>query len=116
MDERTTQFLNLLRGSPTFVIIEGHAAADVRIEQIPEIPTGVGICWVAGTLTTAAGTHLDAVHKVSTDDGGELAGSFVWTDGWFTTEALPVVLGIAPERVFPFDYTLSVPLQEDRYR
>jgi hypothetical protein len=111
----TAQWLNLLRESSSFVLFEGRNAGDERLEQVETVPTDSGICWIGGSLTTANGRTLDAVHLVNTDDGGQLVGSYVWVDGWHRIEDLPSHLGDPPSTVYPFDYTLAVPLAEDRF-
>jgi hypothetical protein len=69
-----------------------------------------------GTITTAAGLTLAAVHIVSTDDGGRLSQSYVCVDEWIQANALPESLNVEPSKVFPFEYTLAVPAEDDRYQ
>ena len=109
----TAQWLNLIRESPSFVLFEGRNPGDECLQQVEVVSPDSGICWIGGSLTTADGRTLDAVHLVNTDDGGQLAGSYVWVGGWHRIEDFASQLDEEPSSVYPFDYSLAVPLAED---
>lgn len=111
----TARWLNLLRASPSFVLVEGRTAGHERLHQPLRVPANSGMCWVSGTVTTASEQSFDAVHVVSTDEGGQLAETYVWADAWFRAEELPTMLSLAHDAVFPFRYTFAVPLEGDHY-
>jgi hypothetical protein len=68
---------------------------------------------MAVVKTPRAGT-FDAVLIVDTAGGGELCGGFVWDGEWFGLDELGSHLANAKRRdVYPFDYSLSVPLEVD---
>lgn len=111
VSDEAARWLNLIRGSPTFVVKESAGGSQVlQIEQIPDLS---GAWWVCGTVTTSGGHTFEAVHVVSTDDGGELLQTYVWADGWLTIASLAERRGMSARDVFPFDHTFAVPLERD---
>lgn len=112
---QTAKWLNLLRGSPTFVLVEGMNPGEEKVQQLTRVPSSIGACWISGTVTISSGMTIDAVHVVSTDDGGQLTETYVWVDGWVRAGDLPEVLELPSQAVFPFRYTLAVPLEDDRF-
>lgn len=109
------QWLNLLRTSPAFVLFEGAEPGNERLEQVEVVLAGVGNCWISGQLATASHRSFEAVHVVSTNDGGQVVRSYVWIDDWYSADELGAVIGEEARSVYPLRYSLAVPLEEDRY-
>lgn len=74
------------------------------------------VYWVAGETTLHSGRKLESVFRVDTNAGGSLVSVFWKVNGqWHrhddadTLAALEMLKG----EVFPFDWSLAVPLEED---
>lgn len=111
-----TKLLNLLRQNPAFFLCDDSTSGESRLLSLEVVPDHSGTCWISGTLATAAGDTYDAVHVVSTDDGGELQRTYVWDGVWLAAADLPRHLDLDSSLVFPYAYTLAVPLERDIYR
>lgn len=115
VDPNVGKWLNLLRASPSFVLLEGPQPGDERLEEMRVVPTNSGVCWISGQVTTPQQRTFEAVHIVNTDDGGQLTRSYVWDGEWYPVDQLAVIVGEEGGRTHPFHYSFAVVLQEDRY-
>lgn len=80
------------------------------------IPKGTGVYWVAGESRLRSGRKLESVFRVDTDGGGSLVTVFWKINGhWYRHEDADTLsaLEMKRENVFPFDWSFTVPLEED---
>jgi len=70
----TIQWLNLLHGSPSFVVRIDPRDGRGIVSQVEVIPNDDGIYWVAGTTVIKRGDSIPSVFEVDTSSGGELVG------------------------------------------
>lgn len=115
----TIQWLNLLHGSPSFVIrIDPHTDAPTVV-QVEIVPKDDGVYWIAGTTTLPRGDRIPSVFEVDTSAGGSLAGVHWKIDGgWISSsEKRRALSALDAEEgeVFPFDWTYAIPLAQDIY-
>lgn len=118
-DAATVRWLNLLNGSPSFVIRiapRSHAPTVVQVEIVPEDD---GVYWIAGTTTLPRGDRISSVFEVDTSAGGGLV-SVQWkVDGaWMSpsdTTRVRRALDAEERDLFPFDWTYAVPVARDVY-
>lgn len=117
MDQATKQWLNLLNGSPSFVIRLGDGHPNVQ--KVPKVPANDGLYWMAGTTKTARGDLIKSVFEVDTDAGGSLTGVYWFIEGkWITSSeksAAYKALKATEAEIFPFDWEFTVPLEDDMF-
>ena len=105
----------MLRESSSFVALENDEG-EMTVSAPAAIPNDSGFCWVSSVVKTPGAGTFDAVLIVDTAAGGELCGGYVWDGEWFGLDELVSHLAGAKRRdVYPFDYSLSVPLAIDHY-
>ena len=117
LDPETTKWLNLLRGSPKFVL-KDQPDGGAQVLSLVEVPAFDGFYWVHGKTILNSGQELESVFHLDTDSGGELYEIYWWIGGsWFDhrNPKAHAILGSDPD-ISPFDWTYSVPLAEDTYR
>lgn len=119
VDSATIQWLNLLHGSPSFVIRIDPRTGAPTVVQVEIVPEDDGRYWVAGTTILARGDRIPSVFEVDTTAGSSLAGVYwkideTWMSSTEKTRILPA-LHAAVDDVFPFDWTYAVPLARDVY-
>ena len=116
LDQETTKWLHLLRGSPRFVL-KDKPDGGAQVTSPEMVPARDGFYWVFGRTTLRSGRGLDSVFHLDTDSGGEL-NEVYWLigDSWYDYRDPKAreILG-SDEEVFPFDWSYSVPLEEDAY-
>lgn len=118
-DTATVRWLNLLNGSPSFVIRIGprtHAPSVVQVEIVPEDD---GVYWVAGTTTLPRGDRIPSVFEIDTSAGGSLV-SVHWRIGgtWMSSsDKTRVLAALSAEEgdVFPFDWSYAIQVACDVY-
>lgn len=111
------QNLNLLRGSPTFAL---QVTGDTfRVSNPDVVPDRSGLWVLYGMATLKTGRVLDAAFLIDTDQGGAIR-DYWWLVGtaWHPMNAraaLLAALGLDAAEVFPFDWTTTIPLENDIY-
>ncbi|MGC1275901.1 MAG: hypothetical protein WBC44_19520 [Planctomycetaceae bacterium] len=110
------QDLQFLSGQKSWVYREMSGRSKAEVLTPATIPKETGVYWVAGETTLHSGRKLESVFRVDTNAGGSLVSVFWKVNGqWHrhddadTLAALEMVKG----EVFPFDWSLAVPLEED---
>ena len=117
LDSETKKWLNLLRGSPSFVL-KDKPDGGAQVVSPQKIPASDGLYWVHGKTILRSGQELESVFHLDTDSGGELYEVFWWIEGsWYDYRdpEARAILGSDAE-IFPFDWMYSVPLTEDAHR
>lgn len=118
-DTAVIRWLNLLRGSPGFVIRNDPHTGAPSVVQVEIVPDDDGVYWIAGTTTIPRGDVISSVFEVDTSAGGSLMGVYWRIDGtWISSSEKTRALGAldaAEDDVFPFDWTYAVPLAHDIY-
>lgn len=113
----TIQWLNLLHGSPSFVIRIDPQDGRAMVLQVEVIPHDDGIYWVAGTTVIKRGDSIPSVFEIDTSSGGEFVAVYWKMNGtWISSsdkEKVFNVLGADERDVFPFDWSYSVKLAHD---
>lgn len=116
-DIATIQWLNLLHGSPGFVIRIDPRTGGSTVVQVEVVPDDDGVYWIAGTTTLPRGDRLPSVFQVDTATGGRLMGVHWKIDrAWMPsseTARIRRVLDAAEHDLFPFAWTYAVPLTRD---
>ncbi|WP_420113486.1 hypothetical protein [Pseudactinotalea sp.] len=118
-DATTIQWLNLLHGSPTFVIRIDQLTGTPTVVQVEVVPEDDAIYWIAGTTMPPRGDRIPSVFQVDTSAGGNLVGVY-WKIGptWISSAEPSQALGALAARerdIFPFDWSYAVPLTRDCY-
>ncbi|MFI8595638.1 hypothetical protein ACIGCK_14555 [Microbacterium sp. NPDC078428] len=115
-DTNTIRWLNLLYGSPSFVIRIDPRSQTPTVVQINVVPND-GTYWIAGTTILPRGDLTPSVFKIDTSVGGSLAGACWKIDGtWMpSSEKMRILPALDAEEVdvFPFDWPSSIPLPHD---
>lgn len=118
LDPELIKQLNLVNGSPRFVLRENQRTGKLELKNPPVVPDGDGIYWVAATCRLKNGMELPAVLRVDTDAGGSLQSVF-WKieGGWVEHSGSDTLkrLGLTSSEVFPFDWSFKVPLHRDSF-
>ena len=118
-DAVAIRWLNLLHGSPGFVIRIDPRTGASTVLQVEVVPDDDGVYWIAGTTTLARGDRIPSVFEVDTTAGGSLGGVYWKIDGsWMSsleTARILRALDAAEGDVFPFDWAYAVPLARDVY-
>lgn len=118
-DATTAQWLNVLHGSPSFVIRVDPRTGAPTVAQIEVVPDDDGLYWIAGTTTLPRGDRIASVFEVDTMSGGSLVGVHWRINGtWVTSsEKTRVFHALHADEgdVFPFDWSYAVPLARDLY-
>lgn len=108
--------LNFVETSDEFVLLEDGSQGEAIVLSIQLVPKASGIYWIAGTTLLKAGREIDSVFRVDTDAGGSLVSVF-WkiADRWYQHDDPDAWenLELAKNDVFPFDWSLAAPLEED---
>lgn len=119
IDSMTVQWLNLLRGSPSFVIRihpRTHAPTVVQVEVVPDDD---GIYWLAGTTTLPRGDRIPSVFEIGASADGSLAGVHCKiNETWMSpadTARVRRTLDAEGRDLFPFAWTDAVRLARDAY-
>ncbi|MCR8945595.1 hypothetical protein NW249_26160 [Streptomyces sp. OUCMDZ-4982] len=118
-DVATTQWLNLLHGSPSFVIRIDPRTGAPAVTQVEVVPDDGCVYWIAGTTTLPRGDRIPSVFEVAPSAGGSLLGAH-WKIGasWMSSSDRAQVfaaLNAEENDVFPFDWSYAVPLARDIY-
>ncbi|WP_146511700.1 hypothetical protein [Thalassoglobus neptunius] len=115
-DTELRQDLQFLSGQKSWVYKEvaGQDKAEVLTPSV--IAKESGVYWVAGETTLHGGRKLESVFRVDTNAGGSLVSVF-WkiADQWYRHDEPDALekLDLPKDEVFPFDWSLAVPLEED---
>ena len=106
--------LNLLRGSPRFVI-RGSRRGVTSLLAPRVVPNADGMYWVHGVTTARSGREIESVFRLDTDSGGELYGVDWLIEGqWHeSTDLEAIARPGGSAAVLPFAYRHSVPLERD---
>lgn len=114
VDLETGKWLNLLRGSPRFVL-KDKPDGGVQVLSLPKVPASDGFYWVYGKTILKSGNEVESVFHLDTDSGGELYEVFWWIDGsWYDHRDRETRALLGSDReIFPFDWKYSVELAED---
>ena len=99
------------RGHP----LDGEPPSTRQTPLSPFSLVNSGNCWVSGTVTTSQALGYDAVLIVDTGAGGELCGAYVWNGAWAHLDDLALLADVERHEVYPFDYSLNVPLDVDYF-
>ncbi|SHK71077.1 hypothetical protein SAMN05421803_12914 [Nocardiopsis flavescens] len=118
-DATTIQWLNLLHGSPSFVIRIDPRTSTPTVVQVEVVPDDDGVYWIAGTTTLPRGDVLPSVFQVDTAAGGSLLGVHWKIHGrWMSSSDRTQVLAALDAGegdMFPFNWTYVVPLARNVY-
>ena len=118
IDERTRGILNLVERSPGFVARRDEKDQKVVIFKLASLPRASGRYFVAGNTLTKSGHKIRSVFEIDTHADGELR-LLYWKAGdrWFfwDDDTAYQALTIKKTDVFPFDWKLDIPLDEDAF-
>ncbi len=115
-DTELRQDLQFLSGQKSWVYREMPGQDKAEVLTSPTIPKETGVYWIAGETTLRSGQKLESVFRVDTDAGGSLVSVFWKVNGqWHRHDDADTLaaLGVSNDEVFPFDWSLAVPLEED---
>jgi len=117
LDPETKKWLNLLRSSPGFVL-KDKPDGGAQVVSPKQVPGSDGFYWVHGKTVLHSGRVLESVFHLDTDSGGELNEIFWWIEGSWYDHRDPEARGMlgSDADIFPFDWSYSVPLEEDAHR
>jgi len=114
VDNDTSRWLNLLKGSPRFVL-KDNPAGGASVVALRVVPNADGMYWIHGSTTARSGRVIESVFRLDTDSGGELCEVYWLIEGqWYDSrdpEAITRLGGSAA--VFPFAWRYSVQLERD---
>jgi hypothetical protein len=115
-DRELSRVLNLLRGSPTFVVRQ-HMDSRLEVLQVTSVPDDGATYWVSGESQLPAGCVIPSVFVI--DRGGGDLVSIYWLigDRWYKPSDADTLstLGLARDAVFPFEWRYSVPVENDLF-
>ena len=117
IDNETRKWLNLLQGSPRFVL-KDKSDGGAKVLSPERVPASDGFYWVHGKSVLKGGREVESVFHLDTDSGGEHYEIFWCVDGvWYSYNdpEARAKLG-SNEEIFPFDWEYSVPLADDAHK
>ena len=116
VNAETAKRLNLLRGSPTFVLRETGDDGRADVLQLARVPADDHVYWAAGECRLPDGRTLPSVFVIA-GGGASMLRTYWHVDGrWYDAQHDPVVeqaLGAPRETLFPFDWSCTVELADD---
>ncbi|PQO44938.1 hypothetical protein [Blastopirellula marina] len=115
-DTELRKDLQFLSSQKSWVYQEIAGQDKANVLKLSVIAKDSGVYWVAGETALHGGRKLESVFRVDTDAGGSLVSVF-WkiADRWYQHDDPDAWenLELPKHEVFPFDWSLAVPLEED---
>lgn len=113
VDPDLAKILNVLRGSPSFIVTETGT-----LKKVDALSPEVGLSMVAGQTVLSSGTSIESVFELQAD-GGELHGVYWYIEGvWWESsdEEARRLVAATDTDIFTFDWETAVPLIVDHFR